>query len=143
MDMMTMDADADRSRAERIMGAVAQAMRGCRSSCIFGMVREDGSVVPWMDGTAQWSSVDDFKADVARQGRASALLEHHAGSGVYFGTGVVLTSGAVVEAGGRRRRWRSEKAFLKSAGSMDADLVRWSPGRRIRDSEDSSEKGFQ
>lgn len=143
MDMKTKDVDAERSRAERILGAVAQVMRGSRSTCLFGVVREDGAVVPWMDGTASWSSVEEFKADVASQGRASALLEHHAGSGVYFGAGVVLTSGAVVEAGGRRRRWRSEKAFLKAAGAMDADLVRWSPGRRVRNSEDSSEKGLQ
>lgn len=131
MDMKTKDADAERSRAERILGAVAQVMRGSRSTCLFGVVRDDGAVLPWMDGTAPWASVEDFKADAAMQGRASALLERRHGEG-YFGAGVVLPSGAVVEAEGRRRRWRSERAFLKAAGSMGADLVRWRPGRRVR-----------
>lgn len=130
MDMVKTK-DAERCRAERILGAVAQAMRGCRSTCLFGMASEDGTVLPWMDGTASWSSVEDFKADAAMQGRASALLECRQGAG-YFGTGVVLPSGAVVEAEGRRRRWRSTRAFLKAAGSMGACLVRWCPVRRVR-----------
>lgn len=123
--------DAERRRAERILGAVAQAMRGGRSTCLFGVAREDGAVLPWMGGTAPWASVEDFKADAAMQGRASALLECRQGAGC-FGTGVVLPSGAVVEAEGRRRRWRSARAFLKAAGPMGACLVRWCPVRRIR-----------
>ena len=140
--MKTKDMDAERSWAERILGAVAQAMRGGQSSCLFGMARDDGAVVPWMDGTAPWPCMESFQAEAGRRGKATALLERHHGEG-YFGAGVVLPSGAVVEAEGRRRRWRSEKAFLKAAGSMGADLVRWCPGRRIRSRKASPEDGLR
>lgn len=131
MDMAKTSVASERFRAERILGAVAQAMRGGRGACLFGMAREDGAVLPWMAGTGPWPSVEEFKADAAMQGRASALLECRHGAG-YFGTGVVLPSGVVVEAEGRRRRWRSTRAFLKAAGPMGACLVRWCPARRTR-----------
>lgn len=121
----------ERLGAERILGAVAHAMRGGCGACLFGVAREDGSVAPWMDGAFSWASVEDFMSSAARQGRASALLERRMGEGC-FGTGVVLPSGAVVEAGGRHRRWRSTRAFLKAAGAMGSFLVRWHPVRRVR-----------
>lgn len=142
MDMKTKDVDAERSRAERILGAVAQVMRGSRSTCLFGVVREDGAVVPWMDGADPWPCMDEFLEDAHGRGLASALLERRHGEG-YFGAGVVLPSGAVIEAEGRRRRWRSEKAFLKAVGSMGADLVRWHPGRRVRSRKKAPEDGLR
>ena len=133
MDKAKVKADrgAERCRAERILGAVAQAMKGGRSACLFGMAREDGAVVPWMDGASPWPCMEAFLADARGRGKATALLECRQGEG-HFGTGVVLPSGVVVEAEGRRRRWGSERAFLKAAGTMGACLVRWNPVRRTR-----------
>ena len=122
---------AERAAAERILGSVAQAMKGGQSSCVLGLAREDGSVVPWPGRTPAWSCVDAFTADAAEKGKAAALLESHPGEG-YFGAGVLLPSGAVVEAEGRRRRWPCKRAFLKAAKGMGADVVRWFPGRRTR-----------
>lgn len=125
------DRDAERCRAERILGAVAQAMKGGRSACLFGMARKDGEVIPWMDGAPPWPCMEAFLADARGKGKATALLECRRGEG-HFGTGVVLPSGVVVEAEGRRRRWGSVRAFLKDAGTMGACLVRWCPARRTR-----------
>ena len=85
----------------------------------------DGMVVELGGEGRSWPDVDAFHE--ARGRMEARLLEHHAGSGGYFGTGVVLTSGAVAELGGKMRSWPCADAFLHDAGDMDADLVRWCP----------------